>query len=302
MKPSTRAFVTAVFMALAGQVELAAQESLSAAKDLYASAAYEEALTMLDGLKKTSDAPPDNQGIEQYRAFCLLALGRKADAERAIEEVVTTDPLFQPDETDTSPRVRGAFADVRRRMLPAIAQQKYVMAKETFNRKEYAAAAVQFKEALEVMDDPALDLTKEPALADVRTLANGFLELSVAASTPPPAPEPLASDPAPAPASPAVPRTYASTDEGVIPPTTVKQEFPHVPKTAVPSSAMGKGMLELVIDERGQVESALLREPISPLYDRMLITTAKGWKYRPATKDGQPVRFRKIIQVTLEGR
>ena len=39
-----------------------------------------------------------------------------------------------------------------------------------------------------------------------------------------------------------------------------------------------------------------------PLYDRMLLAAAKGWKYRPAMKDGQPVRFLKIIQVTLEGR
>ena len=39
-----------------------------------------------------------------------------------------------------------------------------------------------------------------------------------------------------------------------------------------------------------------------PLYDPLLLSAAKGWKYRPATRDGQPVRFRKIIQVTLEGR
>ena len=300
MKASTHVLVTVAFVALAGQVELAAQESLSAARDLYASAAYEEALTMLDDLKK-ADAPPDTQGIEQYRAFCLLALGRKADAERAIEDVITTDPMYQPGETDASPRVRGAFVQVRRRMLPTIARQKYVMAKTTFERKEYAAAAVQFKAALEVMEDPALDPTNESALADLRTLAHGFLELSLAASAPPPAAEPEAPAPDPVPAAPVQPRTYSSTDDGVVAPVTLKQDLPR-PKSAIPASAMGQGVIEVLVDERGQVESAMLRQGVSPLYDRLLLTAAKGWKYRPAMKDGQPVRFRKIIQVTLEGR
>lgn len=301
MKYYTRALVTIAFVALAGQVELAAQESLSAAKDLYASAAYEEALTMLDDLKGTADAPPDTQGIEQYRAFCLLALGRKADAELAIEEVVSTDPLYQPSESDASPRVRSAFADVRRRMLPSIAQQKYAMAKATFDRKEYAAAVVQFEAALEVMDDRELDIRAKPALIDLRTLAGGFLELSRAASAPPPVPEREAPAPAPAPIEPVAARTYASTDEGVVPPVTLKQDLPQ-PKTAVPASAMGRGVLEVVINEGGQVESVVLRQSVSPLYDRLLLSAAKGWKYRPAMKDGQPVRFVKIIQVTLEGR
>lgn len=301
MKHYTRALVTVAYVALGGQVELAAQESLSAAKDLYASAAYEEALTMLDDLKGATDAKPDTQSIDQYRAFCLLALGRKADADLAIEEVVTTDPLYQPSESDASPRVRGAFADVRRRMLPSIAQQKYGLAKATFDRKEYAAAVVQFQAALEVMDDPELNIRTNPALIDLRTLAGGFLELSRAASAPPPAPEREAPAPAPAPIVPVAPRTYTSTDEGVVPPVTLKQVLPH-PKTAVPASAMGKGVLEVVINEGGQVESAVLRQSVSSLYDRMLLEAAKGWKYRPAMKDGLPVRFVKIIQVTLEGR
>src|SRR4051794_25668598 len=100
------------------------QDSLTAARELYANAAYEDALAVLSHL------PPDRPAeeartIAQYRAFCLLALGRTGEAERAIEAVVQSAPTFRPADSDLSPRVRTAFVDVRRRMLPAIIQQQY---------------------------------------------------------------------------------------------------------------------------------------------------------------------------------
>ena len=81
----------------------------SAARDLYASARYDEALAVLNGLQPTSDGGgSDRKSIEQYRSLCLLALGRGTEAESAIAAVVTADPLFMPNETDASPRVRSA--------------------------------------------------------------------------------------------------------------------------------------------------------------------------------------------------
>ena len=56
-----------------------AQDSLQSAKDLYASASYDDALTML-GRLRTPDAKPE---VEQFRVFCLIALGRTAEAEKA---------------------------------------------------------------------------------------------------------------------------------------------------------------------------------------------------------------------------
>src|SRR5437867_3452149 len=57
----------------------AAQDSLVVARDLYTAAAYEDALKVLDGLKVSQQSAADSRSIEQYRAFCLIALGRKAD-------------------------------------------------------------------------------------------------------------------------------------------------------------------------------------------------------------------------------
>src|SRR5262245_37968523 len=90
-------------------------DSLAVARDLYASAAYEDALAVLNRLAPANRNAEETRGVEEYRAFCLIALGREAEAQRAIEAVVTNDPSYRP-ASDVSPRVRTAFADVRRRM------------------------------------------------------------------------------------------------------------------------------------------------------------------------------------------
>src|SRR5215212_164916 len=92
------------------------------ARDLYASARYDEALAVLNDLRPAdaTNAVADRKSIEQYRSLCLLALGRGTEAESAIAAVVTADPLFMPGEVDASPRVRTAFSDVRQRLLPQI--------------------------------------------------------------------------------------------------------------------------------------------------------------------------------------
>ena len=46
------------------------QESFASARQLYASAEYKEALSMLDGLLKASPSPQDRQNIDLYRTFC----------------------------------------------------------------------------------------------------------------------------------------------------------------------------------------------------------------------------------------
>src|SRR5712692_2991991 len=82
-----------------------AQDSLTAARDLYASAAYEDALVLLNRLRFADRSIDETRTIEQYRAFCLLALGRADDAERAIEAVVTAEPSYHASGADMSPRV-----------------------------------------------------------------------------------------------------------------------------------------------------------------------------------------------------
>src|ERR1700681_1802942 len=132
MKTSAR-FVTSCAMVVLTAVAAAGQDSLSRARDLYAGASYEDALVLLNRLRADGPRSDEIATIDQYRAFCLLALGRATDAEQAIEAVVTAEPSFQPSESDAGPRVRSAFTTVRRRMLPVIIQQQYAQAKAAFD-------------------------------------------------------------------------------------------------------------------------------------------------------------------------
>ena len=62
--------------ALLVPVQVFAQDSFAAARDLYASAAYDDALMVLNRLDISGRPPADRLQVNQYRAFCLLALRR----------------------------------------------------------------------------------------------------------------------------------------------------------------------------------------------------------------------------------
>ncbi|MCA1561128.1 MAG: energy transducer TonB [Acidobacteria bacterium] len=269
-----------------------AQDPLAAAKELYASARYDEALSILNGVRP-GDRGVSRRAIEQYRSFCLLALGRAPEAEEAISAVVNSDPLYQPDVAEASPRVRTAFQVVRRRLLPEIASAQYARAKGTFDRKEYGTAAGQFRHVVALLDDPDM----QGRLQDLRTLASGFVDLSAAAATPPPASKPQEPTPPRAP-RPQSGYVYSSNDAGVTPPVIVRQELPRVPST-ITTQARDKGVLEVVVDEQGRVQSIAVRMPVHPIYDAMMMKAARDWRYRPALFAGMPVKFRKLIQITI---
>ena len=271
---------------------------LSAARDLYASARYDEALAVLNGLQPTNDGGgSDRKSIEQYRSLCLLALGRGPEAESAIAAVVTADPLFMPNETDASPRVRSAFSDVRQRLLPEIASLRYAAAKAAYDRKEFATAEEQFRDLVNLLNDPQMG----GRLADLRTLAIGFVDLASAAAAPP---EPKKVEPASPPPSPPssvesrAPHVWTGDEPGVTPPVQVRQDVPRVP-TLIAAQARERGLLEVVIDEQGRVTGLTIRLSIHPMYDAQLIAAAKDWRYKPAMAGGVPVKFRKVIQVTV---
>jgi hypothetical protein len=336
---------------------VAAQTPLAAAKDLYLTAAYEDALAALDRVKEAGPSPSETREVELYRAFCLLALKRQAEAEKAIEALIALDPLYRPQESEAAPWVRASFRATRRRVLPSAVQQRYQDAKATFGRKEYALAATEFQFVLAILKDPDLDpIDADQKLADLLVLAQGFLDLSQAAAVPaaaqqpaqPPAQPPTqpptqlpirpqvqpSSDrpptqqPAPAPPAPAASpagatgpagspggkgasgggeapgRTatsalpiYTSSDGGITPPIPIFQQLPRWPNDVKNFTPGAKGLLELVIDETGQVEFAVVRQSVHPIYDAFLVNAARTWRYKPATRDGKAVKFRKFIEV-----
>ena len=295
----TASMVVSLAVPAYAQLRDGRENPLTAARDLYASARYDEALAVLNGLP-TDNTVADRKSVEQYRSLCLLALGRGSEAESAIAAVVTADPLFMPGEADASPRVRAAFSEVRQRLLPQIAATRYAAAKTAFDRKDYKAAETQFKGLIALLDDPQMNGKQ----GDMRTLAQGFLDLASAAAAPPP--EPKKADPPPVPAAvqtttTRVDKVWSSDDPGVVGPVALRQDVPRVPLN-VSQQARDRGLLELIIDEQGRVASMTIRMSVHPLYDPLLLSAARDWRYKPATMNGVAVKFWKIIQITVDKR
>ena len=82
-----------------------------------------------------------------------------------------------------------------------------------------------------------------------------------------------------------------------MPPVAINQVLPQYPRDGFPAN---HGVLEVVINERGEVESTVMRVSVKPTYDGMAAAAAKNWRYTAATLDGVPVKFRKLIQINLD--
>ena len=60
-----------------------------------------------------------------------------------------------------------------------------------------------------------------------------------------------------------------------------------------------RGVLRLVIDKSGTVESATMLTGTRPAYDQLLVRAAREWKFEPAQKQGRPVRYLRIVEIHL---
>ncbi len=287
-----------------------AQDQLAVASALYASARYEEALRVLDQLLASSKpSGSDPAEIEKYRGLCLLALGRDNDAAKAFAAVVTADPEYRLDPQKVSPSVRAFFREVRQRTLPAVIQRLYANAKASYDRGDHAAAVDQFSRVLRLLDDEDM----AGRLPDLRVLAADFERLgkdeidraskasaatkSAAASPAARAPAPSAKDPE-APPPPAAPRIYGSEDADVKPPVVLRQVVPSVTR-GLEMVGRTEGLYEITIDELGRVTAVVVRESLSTAYDRKFIEAAMQWKYLPALREGSPVKYRKLVHVSV---
>jgi periplasmic protein TonB len=291
--------VLTVSLSLAAAAPVFAQDTLAQAKDDYASAKYEEALQVLTQVRRSA-SPAQAVEASAYQMFCLVALGRSDEAKQAVEDIVRTDPLYQPTAADASPRVLAFFDTVRKPLLPAAARKTYATAKDAFDRKDLTAATTGFDRVLTLLGE--MDPSAGDGAADLRTLASGFLELTKTAAAPPPEPPkpppPVQAAPAPAPVAPPPPRTYTADDADVTKPVAVSRTLPAwSPMDNFEARQSFQGALEVVIGEDGKVQSASMVKPVHVRYDPTLLRAAQAWTYRPATKDGKPVKYRLLMDV-----
>jgi TonB family protein len=257
--------------------------SIQTVKDLYASAAYEDALTAMG--KPDPEAP--NLEAEQYRVFCLVALGRLDDADKAVETVLSVRPEYHPDAAEASPRIQAIYAKVRRRIGPGLVKRMYQQGKSAMDRKEREEAISRFEAMLRIAEDP--DVRNEPNIAELRELGTGFLELTRAT---PPKPVPPPTPPAPA-------NTAAVRQSVIVPPVAIRQQLPGWVPDPVSRATEFRGSVRVQISAQGKVTDAEMIKSLHPAYDQLVIRAARAWVYEPAKKDGTPIASEKIVQISV---
>jgi tetratricopeptide (TPR) repeat protein len=273
------------------------QDSLARAKDLYASAEYEQALALLNGVELATG------GVEadQYRALCLLAMGRTDDAQQVIQRIVEKNPLFEPSAAQVSPRVQTTFRDVRRRLLPTIVRQTYADAKAAFDAGDMDKAKGRFENVVAQLD--ALDTLGSKDFGDLRVLSRGFVDLIARTSKPAPPPTPAPAAQAlreeTAPVVPLVSSVIHTAGEaGITPPVTLSQEMPAWRPTRQDTQVYA-AVLSMVIDETGAVSDVSIDGTLRPNYEQALRRAVPTWRFKPATKGGVPVKYRKVVAIRL---
>jgi len=115
-----------VALVMMPSVVTAQDDPLRTARDLYASAAYEEALAELARVESSPETPATMRDKDAYRVFCLVALGRAVEAQERAESLVRSNPLLSVDQfPDASPRIATIFTAVQRRVLPPLVKEAY---------------------------------------------------------------------------------------------------------------------------------------------------------------------------------
>ena len=90
---------------------------------------------------------------------------------------------------------------------------------------------------------------------------------------------------------------YSSHDTDVKAPVMVRPVLPTAPPSDIPADQLGT--LELLVDERGNVEHVRLVSPFNRHQERMIVASAKAWRFSPATRAGRPVKYHARVRLTI---
>jgi TonB family protein len=193
---------------------------------------------------------------------------------------------------DAAPRIAAMFASVQRRVLPQLIKDEYRVARTAAVEKAPEAES-RLRHVRQLLDTAERIDAWDETLADVRLIVDGFLELAHTAEPRNAAGEATAAAAAPEPPSPPAPLVASSTDAGVVAPIAVFQPQPNIPPAVLNlvRQLHGTSKIDLLINEEGTVEEVTVKQPVSPAYDKLIVAAARKWRYKPALKDGVPIKF-----------
>jgi len=208
------------------------------------------------------------------RASALLSEGRNGEAAVIFDGIVMRNPLVQLDPARYTPETLAAFQTSKRLLLPAMARRYYQEARVAYDAGDFAMTLTKGDRALALLRDADID----PSDADLNGEVSNLMAMATSARTLEEA------------------RIYTSADRDVTPPKPIGRQLS---TASLSGRAPLTGRLELVVGRSGEVETVKLETPVNGYHDRMIVSAAKAWHYRPATKKGRPVRYSMVMSITL---
>lgn len=157
----------------------------------------------------------------------------------------------------------------------ASAEAELARGRDLFARQSYAAAAAAFNRVLEILGgEPG------PQPEELRQVARSMAEVSRAAIA-----EQVE----------AATREYRAGDDGVTEPVPLGH-LPPKPDPATPAERLQ--VLEVHINASGTVDAAKFVMNRPSFRNSWWTSAAKAWRFTPATRNGQPVRF--VMRIVMD--
>jgi len=82
-----------------------------------------------------------------------------------------------------------------------------------------------------------------------------------------------------------------------VPPVLVQPRLSLEPPAGVPLGALS--VFDVLVSDDGRVETIRLAGPARDYREAMIQSAIKMWRFRPATKDGRPVRYMRRIWISV---
>ena len=216
--------------------------------------------------------PPE---MAARRAARLLASGRADEAQHIFDFITMTQPLADPAGMSLGPDAARAFRASRRVLLPVLAEREAQLARGALEAGDFDRAVSVGTRALAMLNDPDVGTPPSPLLATIGRVVARASAAKAAEED----------------------RIYTLADLGVTPPAALSRQLPIAMPPGVSRQMLGT--IEMVIDREGQVEAVRLHTPLNRYHERMIVSAAKAWRYKPALRNGKPVRFSLLVSITL---
>jgi hypothetical protein len=218
---------------------------------------------------------PLNEAVR--RGSALLAAGDIAGAGIVFDSIVMRDPRYRLDAAQATPEVADALKRSKQAIVPTLARSHNDAGLAALDRGDFSLAVTEAERSLRLLEDPDIGSAGEES----RRAAG---ELLLTASAAAHADEQT---------------VYTADNNDVTPPRPLGRQLPAQSRRAAPSDAIGR--LEILVGRSGAVERVTLHTPTNAYQERMIVSAAKAWRYRPALRNGRPVRFSLLVSITLPG-